>query len=142
MIEVLKQMVEALKAMQSYAEAERKGLRICDEAIEAGKQAIAELESQEPVAHWSDCAVHSEPAYPKGECDCGGYTHPPQRTEQESVADDFFRMIADRNPKPFPLPQRTWVGLTAADWNAIAYSSDFRAGAEWADDKLKENNNG
>ena len=32
--------------------------------------------------------------------------------EQESVADDFFRIIADRNPKPFPLPQRTWVGLT------------------------------
>ena len=46
------------------------------------RQAIAELESQEPVAHWSDCAVHSEPAYPKSECDCGGYTHPPQRTEQ------------------------------------------------------------
>lgn len=22
--------------------------------------------------HWSDCAVHSEPAYPAGECDCGG----------------------------------------------------------------------
>jgi hypothetical protein len=21
--------------------------------------------------HWSDCAVHSEPAYPAGECDCG-----------------------------------------------------------------------
>jgi len=32
--------------------------------------------------------------------------------EQELVADDFFRMIADKNPKPFPLPQRTWVGLT------------------------------
>jgi hypothetical protein len=32
---------------------------------------------------------------------------PPQRTEQEPVADDFFRMIADRNPKPFPSPQRT-----------------------------------
>jgi hypothetical protein len=31
----------------------------------------------------------------------------PQRTEQEPVADDFFRMIADRNPKPFPSPQRT-----------------------------------
>jgi hypothetical protein len=44
-------------------------------------------ESQEPVAHWSDCAVHSEPAYPKGECDCGGYTHPPQRTEQEPVGE-------------------------------------------------------
>lgn len=22
--------------------------------------------------HWSDCAVHSNPAYPAGECDCGG----------------------------------------------------------------------
>ena len=32
--------------------------------------------------------------------------------EKKPVADDFFRMIADRNPKPFPLPQRTWVGLT------------------------------
>jgi hypothetical protein len=33
-----------------------------------------------------------------------------QRTEP--VADDFFKMIADRNPKPFSTPQRTWVGLT------------------------------
>jgi len=23
------------------------------------------------AGHTSDCAVHSEPAYPKGECDCG-----------------------------------------------------------------------
>jgi len=30
-----------------------------------------------------------------------------QEIEQESVADDFFRMIADRNPKPFPPSQRT-----------------------------------
>ena len=30
---------------------------------------------------------------------------------QESVADDFFKMIADRNPKPFSSPQRTWVKL-------------------------------
>jgi hypothetical protein len=36
---------------------------------------------------------------------------PPQHTEQEPVADDFFKMIADRNPKPFPPLQRTWVGL-------------------------------
>jgi hypothetical protein len=26
---------------------------------------------QEPVKHWSDCAVHNAPAYPAGECDCG-----------------------------------------------------------------------
>ena len=23
--------------------------------------------------HYSDCAVHNEPALPAGECDCGGY---------------------------------------------------------------------
>ena len=29
------------------------------------------------LQHWSDCAVHNEPAYPAGKCDCGGYTSPP-----------------------------------------------------------------
>lgn len=28
------------------------------------------------LQHWSDCAVHNEPAYPAGKCDCGGYTSP------------------------------------------------------------------
>ena len=50
----------------------------CLDAITAIKEALAQ--EQEPVAHWSDCAVHSEPAYPKGECDCGGFATPPQRT--------------------------------------------------------------
>jgi hypothetical protein len=56
--------------------------RHINEAIAALKERLAdpmrevqrlgqEIE-QEPVAHWSDCAVHSEPAYPKSECDCGG----------------------------------------------------------------------
>jgi len=40
-------------------------------AIAALKERLTQPE-QEPVAHWSDCAVHSEPAYPKSECDCGG----------------------------------------------------------------------
>ena len=39
--------------------------------------------------------------------------------KQEPVADDFFRMIADRNPKPFPLPHRTWAGLTNEEIDAI-----------------------
>ena len=88
------------------------------------RQAIEQAEKQEPVAwmdgyrniysleekaagcedaviplvpaiqHWSDCAVHNEPAYPKGDCDCGGYT--------------------------IPQPQREWVGLTDEEWvNAL-----------------------
>jgi predicted translin family RNA/ssDNA-binding protein len=35
-------------------------------------QRLGQEIEQEPLAHWSDCAVHSEPAYPKSECDCGG----------------------------------------------------------------------
>jgi len=112
MIEVLKQMVKALEAMQSYAEAERKGLRICDEAIQAGKQAIKEWESQEPVAwkwhkapvktEWGDDMVVADISIDKDhtvsiycerdqttKVEKGShaevrplYTHPPQRTEQ------------------------------------------------------------
>ncbi len=43
----------------------------------------------------------------------------PAQQEQEPVADDFFRMIADSNPKPFSSPQRTWVDLTDEQIDAI-----------------------
>jgi hypothetical protein len=67
------------KALQALVDALEKANRQCsyhniaphcayDEAIQAGKQAIAELESQEPVA-WIDATPL--------------YTHPPQRTEQD-----------------------------------------------------------
>ena len=58
--DAMKLALEALKAMQSYAAAERKGLRICDEAIEALRAALA-APKQEPVA-WM--YVNSE-----GECE-------------------------------------------------------------------------
>ena len=44
---------------------------------------IGEQAEQEHDGHWSDCSVHNEPAYPNGECDCGGY---PPKAEQEPVA--------------------------------------------------------
>ena len=34
--------------------------------------------------------------------------------------------------------QREWVGLTNEDWNSTPYDTEFRAGAEWAEAKLKE----
>jgi hypothetical protein len=37
----------------------------------------AEIHTCTPM-HWSDCAVHSEPAYPAGECDCGGVQPEPE----------------------------------------------------------------
>ena len=47
--ELTQMALNALEAMQSYAAAENKGLRICDEAIEALRARLAQLE-QEPVA--------------------------------------------------------------------------------------------
>ena len=48
---------------------------------------------------------------------------------------DFANMVAD-----YVAPQRTWIGLTDDDWNSTPYDTEFRAGAEWAEDKLKEKN--
>lgn len=42
---------------------------------------LQDLPKEQATQHWSDCAVHNEPAYPKGECDCGGY-----KPEQKPVA--------------------------------------------------------
>lgn len=36
----------------------------------------------EEVHHYSDCAIHNEPAFPKGECNCGGFI--PSDDEQVS----------------------------------------------------------
>ena len=66
------------------------------------------------IQHWSDCAVHNEPAYPKGDCDCGGYT--------------------------IPQPQREWVGLTdedEIDWEDGGNLKDLVKAIET---KLKEKN--
>ncbi len=38
------------------------------------------------MAHWSDCAVHNEPAYPNGPCDCGNDA-PSTELEDEQAAE-------------------------------------------------------
>jgi len=74
--EVLKLALEALERLRPEG--------FFNEAITAIKEALREHAmrevqrlgqeiEQEPVAHWSDCGVHNEPAYPAGECDCGGF---------------------------------------------------------------------
>jgi hypothetical protein len=100
MIEVLKQMVEALETAWTYDEDNADGYYF--EAIQAGKQAIAELESQEPVAlpccgYTDASAVKWNPLNGVVQChNCGQtYTHPPQRTEP--VSDDIASIIACRD---------------------------------------------
>ena len=94
--EALKLALEALKAMQMYAEAERKGLRICDEAITAIKAALAQPE-QEPVA-WGVFE---------------GNLHDMFFTQSE--AQEMAKLKgthAEVRPLYTTPPQRTWVGLT------------------------------
>ena len=55
------------------------------------------MSSKSKPQHWSDCAVHSEPAYPAGDCDCGGYT--PPLLEQLKNPDECF-------PGNFDTPKR------------------------------------
>ncbi len=103
------------------------------EVITAVKKALAQ--TQEPVAHWSDCAVHSEPAYPKGECDCGGIVAVADYTalsdKYVALSDKYVALKA----------QRTWVGLTDEDWKEIEDMPDtFDQGVAWAQAKLKEKN--
>jgi len=64
-------------------------LTLSIEAITAIKKTLAQPEQcQCPncrvTLHASDCAVHNEPAYPKGECNCGA------QPEQEPVAWGVF----------------------------------------------------
>ena len=53
--EALKLALEALEAMQMYAAAERKGLRICDEAITAIKAVLAQPAQESVAREWNFC---------------------------------------------------------------------------------------
>ena len=83
---------------------------------------------QDPVAHWSDCAVHSEPAYPKGECDCGGIVAVADYT---ALSDKYVALKA----------QRTWQGLTDEDISEIVRGTHNTGSFVRAiESKLKERN--
>ena len=90
--ELMQQALDALEAMQSYAAAENKGLRICDETIEALRARLAQPEP-EPVAwvayetgekHGVDFDEDEIAELPVGTM---LYTAPPQR-EWQSLTDE------------------------------------------------------
>ena len=62
------------------------------------------------------------------------------------LANDIACWMADFARQYTTPPQREWVGLTAEDFSAIKFPAEmrfpaeFRAGARWADVKLKEKN--
>ena len=125
MIEVLKQMVEAMLWIEPCDRT-----KAIEDAIKAGKQAIAKLESQEPEA----CGTYQEVTDTMNALWAG-------TLEQVQIAEEM------KNKKLYTAPpQRTWVGLTNNELQPIADEYRILFGS-WVEDfakaieaKLKEKN--
>jgi hypothetical protein len=145
MIEVLKQMVEALEWCHG---GEPIGTA---EAIEVGKQAIAELESQEPVAWMRPSEEGYDSAFRdhRTVISCTGgnwidwiplYT-PPQRTEGRVCCQQYDICLEPCTSRGRHLAQRTWVGLTDEEVRQMCGSvPSMKEAVREAEAKLKELN--
>ena len=89
--EALKLALEWFKCYADHSMSRNNAEALADEVVEAIEKALAQEQDGQCKRCKDGCPA----------CDAR------KLREQESVADDFFRMIADRNPNPFPPPQRT-----------------------------------
>ena len=141
--EALKRALEALQDL-AYWDNGKPEYHEANKAITAIKEALAQPEQcQCPncrvTLHASDCAVHNEPAYPKGACNCGAQQYNATSDHQlmENAQGDLERIklvqtgvgISKPQQEEYlskayrlanelrchlsiaPAPQRTWVGL-------------------------------
>jgi hypothetical protein len=161
-------MIEVLKQAHQLLLTEPHAPTVCDQLEVIFRQAIAELESQEPVC--PDCKA--KVLY---ECvACSSNNYPPQRTEHEPVAwlEPEWRekicpevgyevTMTDDHPRDLcwiplyatpPTAQRTWVGLTDEEFHEACWESyvdpvtgecstgDREYAVRWTEAKLKEKN--
>ena len=134
MIEVLKQALEALYLISHNSTDDYRGQ--ADKAITSLLQAIAELESQEPVA-WR---LNGESSLGHGKVfgDWKSGNPPADVADLASVDKNWSLEFAYTTPPA----QRTWVGLTLEQYVAINSSCvtvDEAIGS--TERQLKENNN-
>jgi len=95
--------------------------------------------------HWSDCAVHSEPAYPAGECDCGLVPVAwADKHDIEREGHDFY--VNRQQPAKDGVPlytKREWQGLTDEEIKEIVWNLPYEPSQEHIEAieaKLKEKN--
>lgn len=65
---------------------------------EARKKVDEKDNDIDTFAHWSDCAVHNEPAEPNGPCDCGMY-HKPTMLQIQPTIDSLRAQLAEAQKK-------------------------------------------
>ena len=105
------------------------------------------------LKHWSDCAVHSEPAYPAGECDCGGVQPEPVVWHEPGAYGNvtiYEKWAKENGWLPlYTTPQKKeWVGLTDEDISGCINSTASLVKGQFLvefsksiEAKLKEKNN-
>lgn len=118
--------LDALAAMQKYAAAEKKGLRICDEAIEALRARLAQPEQPD-----FSKAGFGKPQREEGCAECG------------KKSSDGWALYCVK------CTDREWVGLTDEQvdgyWDESVSTGcrlSFGMGVDYANRVLKEKNNG
>ena len=116
--DALKLALEALENGKRVRDGEG-GTRYQPELEDAAITAIKEALAQPVQQPWRESASDYE----------RGFIDGMQKQSQSSVDKAVNAMT-----------QRTWVGLANHDWNSTPYDTEFRAGAEWAEAKLKEKN--
>lgn len=84
---------------------------------------VEQAEEKEPE-HWSDCAIYNEPAYHKGECNCGGYYKPIAYKEKksDSIFYDKNNCSGDYIPLYTAPPKREWQGLAEREIKTFAHN--------------------
>jgi hypothetical protein len=108
-------------------------IRLGEELSSVGPDGYYNMEAKD----WLDWAMAQNPQ---------GRNSLAQKEQGEPVSsDDFFKMLADKNPNPFPTQQRTWVGLTESDRRLINFQWQDGNGTateiiDLVEAKLKEKN--
>ena len=126
---------------------------------EGERLAIEQEPQQEPMKlveqHWSDCAVHNAPAYPKGDCTCGvsASSLAPHPIIGLQAVHDAITVNPSLAEEPGAAEEedayrKQWVGLTDEElMDMMGYGKQYGHIPQYArnfvdaiEDKLKEKN--
>jgi hypothetical protein len=100
MLAELEQESRLMRARNARLEAE---VTVLTEMVRVLSDKLAQMEAKQEQCKYPNCDY---PCMNLPDC---------QEQDEPVATDDFFKTIADRNPNPFPIQQRTWVDLTEAE---------------------------